>query len=144
MRNLIAIVLLALLLLPAQAQNAQFFVNETDRFMASIAKSKSFESLYPKLSASTVKTLKGMSPEERARAFKMMQFGAAMSMGTPMKVKESKIGSNQATITMASDKSTEKTKGGGTVTTSASMTMNFLKEGGRWRVDLSEQLASMK
>ena len=112
-------------------------------FLTKLLKANSFESVYPELSANTVKILKAKSPESRRRAFKMMKLGAAMGSSTPMKLKESKIGAKQAAITLVGDKSTQKTKSGGTVTTSSSMEFEFLKESGQWKVDLSEKVSRM-
>lgn len=144
MKYLCAIFLSLCLIAPVLAEPASFFVKKAKAFDAAAAKAASWDDLHSELSASSIKKLKALAPEKRARAFKFMKMGAAMGMSTPMKVKESKIGSKQASVTLASEPQVSKGKSGGTSTMTMSTTVDYVKEGGKWKRDIGPQLDKMR
>lgn len=144
MKYFVTLIFALCLLAPVSAEPASFFVKESKAFDAAVAKARSWEDLHSRLSANSLTKLKALSPELRAKGFKYLKMGTAMAAGNPMTLKESKIGAKQASITMAGKPKTSKSKGGGKSTLTMSSTVNFAKEGGKWKVDIGEHLDRLR
>jgi hypothetical protein len=138
MRNILPVLFLLLLTGLAWGETAESFIPRVDAFDAAVRSASQFDDLYPILSANSVKELQTWTAPQREKAFQLLQMVVEMGPDAPMSVKESKIGDEQAAITL------ELVEKDGNSTMSVSREAEFRKEDGEWKTDLGAQLSKMK